>query len=342
MLEIDGSMGEGGGQILRSAVALSALTGKECRIENIRINRPRPGLAPQHLAGVRSVGSICDARLEGAEKGSTSLTFSPGKIRGGDHQLDVGTAGSITLVLQACLLPVIGSGEPLTMRIRGGTNVRWSPPVDYYSLIFLPLLRKMGVDVSLEITARGFYPEGGGEVRVSVPPTMGISPLVLPQRGRLLSVQGVCFSHNLPEHVCERIARSAVKEMPSGAAAHVINERGSGPSTGAGICLCAQFENTWIGADALGERGMASEEVGKMAARNLIKELEGGGTLDMHAADQLIPYLALAEGPSRFLVKEMTGHLRTQMDLLPLFLKVEFEVKESERPIEISVWPSHT
>jgi len=341
MLEIDGSMGEGGGQILRSAVALSALTGKECRIENIRIKRPRPGLAPQHLAGVRSVGSMCDARLEGAEKGSTSLTFSPGKVRGGDYQLDVGTAGSITLVLQACLLPVIGSGEPLTMRIRGGTNVRWSPPVDYYPLIFLPLLRKMGVDLSLEIMARGFYPEGGGEVEVTVAPTRTILPLDLPERGKLLSIQGVCFSQNLPEHVCERITRSALREMPGGAA-HVLSERGRGPSTGAGICLCAQFENTWIGADALGERGVASEEVGKMAARDLMEELEAGGTLDAHAADQLITYMAMAEGPSRFLVREITGHLRTQMDLLPLFLKVEFEVKESERPIEISTWPSHT
>lgn len=342
MIEIDGSVGEGGGQIVRSAVALAALTGKECRIFNIRAKRPNPGLAPQHLAAVRGVGNLCGARIEGLKAGSTSILFSPGRLRGGAYYFEVGTAGSITLVLQACLLPAVHAKEPVTIRVRGGTNVRWSPPVDYYSMVLLPLLNRMGIQCSLEIISRGFYPEGGGEVEIHIEPSYNLLPLNLPHRGELLSIHGLCFSQNLPDHVCRRILHAVKKALINRVDVSVNVDRRTGMSTGAGVLLAAAFENTLIGADSLGEKGMPSEQVGKQAAMNLIRELDGGGTLDVHAADQLLPYMALANGPSTFLVREITGHIRTQMDLIPLFIEVEFSVKQRGSAFEIGVLPSRT
>jgi len=342
MIEIDGSMGEGGGQIVRSAVALAALTGKECRIVNIRARRPMPGLAPQHLAAVKGVGNLCGARIEGLKAGSTSILFSPGKIEGGTYYFDVGTAGSVTLVLQACLLPAMFGEEAITIRVRGGTNVRWSPPVDYYSMVLLPLLNRMGVRISLRVISRGFYPEGGGEVEIHIEPSSDLLPLDIPERGEFRSIRGLCFSQNLPDHVCKRISHSAKKALMNIGDVSVNVDRRTGPSTGAGILLAAEFENTLMGADSLGEKGVPSEQVGKQAAMNLIRELEGGGTLDVHAADQLLPYMALANGPSRFLVRELTGHVRTQIDLIPMFIETEISVKRRGPSIEISVLPNRT
>ena len=340
MLEIDGSYGEGGGQILRSAVALSALTGQELRISNIRAKRDRPGLAAQHLAAVRGVASLCDAELSRAEVGSTEITFSPGKVKGGEHRIDVGTAGSVTLVLQACLLASVNAEKATELEVIGGTNVRMSPPADYYSNVLLPLLSRMGMDIKLEIVQRGFYPRGGGRVRAAMAPSSP-GPLVLEERGDLVEMGGTSFTQDLPDHVAERMSH-AIRKRLLGEELRIRTERASGASPGAGIALYAKFRNTVLGADALGERGVPSEKVGESAARRLWEELDGPGTLDVHAADQLVAYMALAGGPSSFVVREVTEHLRTQMWLVQQFLDVKFEVSKAGRGHRVEVVPART
>ena len=336
-LRIDGSYGEGGGQILRSSVALSALTGKDMEIVNIRSKRDRCGLAAQHLAAVRGVAELCGASLEGDELGSTSLTFRPGEVLGGEYEFNVGTAGSVTLVLQACMLAAVHADGPVTMTIRGGTNVRMSPPVDHYLNVLLPLLREMHVDVELEVLQRGFYPQGGGAVAATLMPPRAVLPLDLRERGRPEGIGATSFVQNLPEHIAQRMEHAVRKSLLG---ERIVAERqlSSGPSSGAGIYLRARYENTVLGADGLGQRGVPAERVGELAAERMRDELDGGGTLDVHTADQLLPYMAMAEGPSSFKVRELTSHLTTQIWLLPQFLPVRIDVDGTT----LNVDPSRT
>lgn len=340
MLRIDGSYGEGGGQILRSSVALSALTGRDIEIVNIRSRRDRQGLAAQHLTAVRGVGELCGARMEGDELRSERLVFRPGPVRGGDYELDVGTAGSVTLVLQAWLLASLRADGPVSLTVRGGTNVRMSPPIDYLRNVLLPLLRDMGIEAEAEVLQRGFYPQGGGAVRATVLPPRAIVPLQLEERGRLEELGGTCFVQNLPDHVAERMDH-AVRKAFLGGKLRIQKTSASGPSTGAGTFLFARYERTVLGTDALGERGVPAERVGEDAAARLRLELEGGGTVDAHAADQLLAYTALAAGPSVFRVREITSHLHTQMWLVPQFLPVEIEAAGTA-PSRVEVRPSRT
>ncbi len=327
--------------MLRTAIALSALTGKAVRVHDIRAKRPKPGLAAQHLCAVKGVAVICDARVEGAEVGSTQITFMPGKVRPGKYELEVGTAGSITLVLQACLLTSARSHDEMRLEIAGGTDVRWSPPIDFYERLLFPKLSALGFQAQVVSMNRGFYPEGGGRVEVRFRAPQMVAPIVVEERGRLLGVEGFCFSQNLPEHICQRVMAAVRKEM-SGIEVKLTSSRTSGPSTGAGVFLLARYENTMLAADSLGERGVPAEQVGSLAARSLAKEMAGAGTLDLHAADQLLPYLALSSGSSRFRVREMTSHLRTQMDLVKKFLEVRVESVENAMGTEVSVCPSCT
>ncbi len=342
MIEIDGSQGEGGGQIFRMAVSLSALTGKSVRVFNIRKNRPRPGLSPQHLTALLAVAEQCNAEIRGGEVRSEEVVFEPGELEIGRYGYDVGTAGSVALVLQACLIPAVKSDGGASFEISGGTNVKWSPPTDYYSCVLFPLLRMMGVDISLEVPRRGFYPRGGGRICARVSRSGEIMPLELAEKGELRGVRGVCFSRNLPSHVCKRISHTARRGLLEVHSVNIRRDEGKGPSTGAGIVLSARYENTVMGADALGEKGVPSEEVGRKATQNLKKEMEGGGTLDVHAADQLVPYMAMASGPSSFRVREISEHLRTQMSLIPHFLATDFEVRERAGTAEVRVLPNRT
>ncbi len=340
-MEIDGSYGEGGGQILRSAVALSALTGTEITIDHVRGKRGKPGLAAQHLTAVMGVASLCDGEVDGGFVGSTSITFRPGNIIGGAYQLDVGTAGSITLVLQACMLASLRAPMATELEIKGGTNVRMSPPVDFYTNVLLPLLGKMDFDVELEIVSRGFYPQGGGTVKAILSPCPRLVPLDLEVRGRLEEVGGMSFTQNLPEHVGQRMATAARKAF-LGQELKIGTDRTSGHSTGAGLALYARYQNTFLGADALGEKGVSAERVGEEAVHRLKDEMDGPGTLDLHAADQLLAYMALAERPSRFIVGDVSSHLSTQMWLLKKFLPVEFVERERDEGVLVEVFPNRT
>jgi len=338
MRQVDGSHGEGGGQLLRTAIALSTLTGEAVSISKIRANRPKPGLSPSHCTSVEGVASISGAKVEGNHPGSTELTFVPGEVATGEHPLDVGTAGSISLVLQALMLSAVRCTGESVFVVKGGTNVKWSPPIDHYSLVLFPMLRRMGLRVKMEVVSRGFYPQGGGEVRVTFGREGALRPLVLEERGELQEIGGVCFAQNLHQRIPHEIASSVRKRFLQ-ERVRISQDLTEGRSTGTGICLAAVYEHTVLGAEALGERGYPAEAVGKDAAQRLRAEMDGQGTLDVHTSDQLLPYMALAEGQSVFTVREISGHLRTQMDLLSEFLGTRFEV---EGGTTVWVLPSRT
>lgn len=340
VVRVDGGLGEGGGQVLRTAVALAALTGQDLEVHDIRAGRPNPGMAPQHLAAVRAVGAFCDAEMEGADLGSTDLRFCPGPVKGGSYRIDVGTAGSVSLVLQSCLLSMCRCKEFFQLEVRGGTDVQMAPPIDHLGMVLIPLLGRMGYRLDMKLEARGFYPEGGGMVRLSGIGTDDLTGLSLLDKGRFLGIEGVAYAQGLPNDVPQRMAMECKKLLVKEQTVRMKVERTDGLSTGAGLVLSARYENTLLGASKLGERGLRSERVAQIACHDLMREM-GGPTLDVHTADQMVPYMALSGRTSEFRVRELTSHLQTQMWLLPQFLPVMFDV-DNGIPTRIRVVPSRT
>jgi RNA 3'-phosphate cyclase len=331
LIEIDGSSGEGGGQILRSSLALAAVLKKEVRIFNIRAGRSEPGLRAQHFTGARAVSDLCNGSYQGLEIGSSEFVFRPGSIEGGNFRFDVGTAGSITLVLQA-LMPLLPfASRQVTLEVRGGTDVKWSPPVDYLKHVTLPLLARMGVTVSLEVVTRGHYPKGGGVVRVSSVPSGSLKHIVGLKGGRVTSIVGVSHTTKLPSHIAKRQAAAAVqvieeKRLPSPEIEIESLEDASYSSPGSGILLAARLENSSIvGGDCLGERGMPAEEVGRVAAMRIVEEIETGCYLDRHMGDMVIPYLCLAEGVSDVSVSRITPHTLTNINVAEAIAGIQFD-----------------
>jgi len=322
MIELDGSEGEGGGQTVRTALSLSVLTGQPFHIVDIRAGRPDPGLKPQHLAGVRLMQKLCSARVEGDAVASRELTFVPGSFTGGSHEYDVGTAGSLTLLMQSALPALVASPAETELYLKGGTDVRWSPPVDHYQMVLFPLLRRMGANLELNVERRGFHPKGGGAVRLKVKGGP-LSPLRLEERGELVRVIARACAQNLPKEVADRMIASARRELPGLEAEEVVT---TGTCPGAGLTLAAEYRDTILGWSALGEKGIPAERVGHEAASCLRKAMDLGGTLDSRTADQLITYMALARGDSSFTVGKISGHMTSQMHLLPQFLPVRFTV----------------
>lgn len=329
MLEIDGCHGEGGGQVVRTAAALAAITGTAVTIANVRAKRANPGLAAQHLTAVSAVAALCDADVEGLELKSQRLVFRPRRLRGGDFQFDVGTAGSITLVLQALLPAMIHSAERINVRIFGGTDVRAAPPLDYFQHVLLALTGKMGAHVRCDLQRRGYYPRGGGEVAVAVEPGP-LHALRLDRPGKLKTLHGNAHVANLPAHIAERMRGAAIAALRgSGIAAPAIETRvldgeaALGP--GGAIVLWAETEYTILGSGRVAQRGVRAEQLGSEAASELAFDLRAGVTLDMHASDQLLVYLALAGGESSFTVRLLSSHASTTMWLIGQFLPVRFE-----------------
>ncbi len=331
MIEVDGSFGEGGGQILRTTLALAAVLNREVRIYNIRAGRSEPGLRPQHLTAVRAIAEICSASLEGLEVGSTEFVFRPGTRKSGQFRFDIGTAGSITLVLQN-LMPVFtflrGRVE---IDITGGTDVKWSPPVDYVRLVTLPTLAKMGYQGTLQVARRGYYPKGGGKVRFEAVPQTILNPITELERGEVIKVIGVSHSVGLPRHVAERQAAAAERVvlergLPAPQIAIDISQGESGLGPGSGIVLCALTSRGGVlGADCLGERGKPAEEVGSTAGKMLVEELDSNGFLDRHMGDMIIPYMSLAEGISEISVTCVTQHTITNVKVAEQVAGVHFD-----------------
>ncbi len=342
MIEIDGAHGEGGGQLVRNAAALAAVTGKPVRVTNIRAKRPNPGLAAQHVAALKAVAAISNAQIDGLQPGSRQIVVKPGTLAGGTHRFDVGTAGSVTLVLQACLPPALLAPSPTELHLVGGTDVKWSPPLDYFRFVFLPLLERMGGHVEVEVLKRGYYPRGGGEIRVKVTPTSGFRPLAVEPPGVLRRVHGIAHAVNLPEHVPQRMKQSAARRFVAIAEAKIEEqalgaEAALGP--GGALVLWTEHENTVLGASALAEKGTPAEDVGQAAAEELVSDLKAHASLDIHASDQVLIYGAIAKGESRFSAREVTGHSLTTMWLLEAFLAVKFETVQVGGRVQFRIMP---
>ena len=340
MIEIDGSYGEGGGSLFRYSLALSALSGLPVRIKNIRAKRDPPGLKPQHLAAAKVLTEISNAKASGLSVGSTSVEFIPGEIRGGKYKFDVGTAGSVSLVIQAVLPVAIRANSPIELDLIGGTDVRMAPPVDYMRNVFLKNLSLMGIKAELQLIKRGHYPRGGGRVILRVNPVSNINNIEAIELGEIKKVRGLAHAVKLKRDVAERIALSATKMLKSEGLDPEIDVEWSennhlGP--GAGITVWAE-SNSVIGADSLGERGKPSEVVGKEAASKLIDEIRSKMAFDRHTGDMLIPYLAVSSGRSVVGVSNLTLHAISNIWLCEKFFNIKFDIKgEKDRPCIIEV-----
>ena len=329
MLEIDGAHGEGGGQLVRNAVALAAATGREIALRNIRAKRDKPGLGPQHLMAVRAVAAVCSAEVEGLELRSPALRFTPRALAGGEHRFDIGTAGSITLVLQALLPAIVAGGHRVEVCVTGGTDVRQAPSIDYFAYVLLPLLARMGIAPQLEVIRRGYYPRGGGEVRLILA-SSSLRPLWLDRPGALIAIEGHAHAANLPEHIAVRMRDAALEHLAAvpGAGAHIttaVLDPAHAVATGGGIVVWARTQHSVLGAGRVAERGVPAEALGAAVGQELALELAAGASVDLHAADQLLVYLALAGGGS-YLARSVTSHAQTAMWLVEQFLPVRFSV----------------
>lgn len=324
MRTIDGSHGEGGGQLTRMACALAALTQTPLRLINVRARRDPPGLAPQHLAAVKAVATLCGAATEGLTLRAQEFIFRPGPIRAGDYRFDVGTAGSITLVLQALLPVALRAPAATNLRITGGSDVRAAPPLDYFRFVLLPLLARLGVRATLEVRHRGYYPRGGGDVLLQVEPGP-LQGLALDAPGTVEEIGGAVHVANLPAHILERMAGTARRLLarfgPESIAVDLLGpDRAVGP--GGACVLWARCAHTVLGGSEVAQRGIPAEEIAARAAGQLAAELDAGVSLDLHAADQILIYLALAGVPSRFVAREFSSHTATTAWLLERFLPV--------------------
>jgi len=323
MIELDGS--EAGGQFVRTAVALSAMTGKAVKIINIRGARPQPGLKTQHIEGIYSIGELCDAKIMGLELGSQTLEFVPGKIEPHDLKIRISTAGSIGLVLQAVMLAIAKLEKPITIDIKGGgTWGKWAPPVEYLKNVFFPLV---GEKTTIDVKKEGFYPKGGAEVVVETVPWKP-RKIELLEAGPVEKILGVSCA-SLP------LARAKVAERQVDAAGMILRQKlgktldaeikyKPTDSTGSGILIYAKTKHSIVGGDCIGELRKSAEEVGKEAAKNLIIDL-AQGAVDRHAADMLLPYLALA-GNGSIRTPEITNHITTNISVIEKFLPVRFVV----------------
>lgn len=325
MIDIDGSLGEGGGAILRIATALSAVTSKPININNIRSKRPKPGLMPQHLYAVKAVADLCNAEVSGLEIGSTELSFHPSTIKAGNYKIDIKTAGSITLILQAFMIPAAFADGPVKITIIGGTDVRWSPSVDYLRYVTLPILKLMGYNADIELVRRGHYPRGGGILEVKIFPVSELIPInILKQHFNSIN----CISHavKLPEHVAVRQANAAQKTLKRAGYDVNIEIEHSNNSLGPGSGIFLWTDGAVpVSGSSIGEPGKKAEDIGAEAANQILYHISKRAAIDRYMGDQIIPYLAIA-GNSTINTAELTQHALTNIQITQRFIKRKINV----------------
>jgi RNA 3'-phosphate cyclase len=331
MIEIDGSFGEGGGQILRTSLALSLITHKPFRLYNIRAGRSKPGLQPQHLMSVRAAATIGNATMRGDAIGSRDLAFEPGDVKHGNYRFAIGTAGATGLVLQTIYLPLAWkTAGPSEITLIGGTHVTTSPCFHFLDVTWRAWMEKIGLRLKLTMRRPGFYPRGGGEVLATIQPTSQLRPLRLPDRAPIRQAAGFSASAGLPEHVRQRQARRATSRLKDrGINVQLAQEEWEG---GPGSVLAIRFDEApaptlFFG---LGARGKPSEAVADEAIDQALRYLDSGAPVDAHSADQLVLPLALAEGASEFRVAEITRHLTTNIAVVKRFLDRDISCEGEE------------
>lgn len=343
MIHIDGSYGEGGGQILRTSLTLSSILNLSFEMNNIRAKRKKPGLLPQHLTSVRAAKKITDAKVEGDEFKSQNLVYEPKKICGGEYEFDVaeerGSAGATGLVFQT-IIPILLFGKrPSKVTIKGGTHVPFAPPYHYLKETFLPTLRKMDLELELSIGRWGFYPRGGGEISVLITPLSNLNPLRIAEKGKLLELRGISAVANLPLSIAHRQKKRTVERLNEFKVDIEIEEAASvGPGTF--IFLLAKYENCLCGFSALGARGKPAERVADEVADAFLYHHNSNGAVEKHLADQLLLYASLAKGESSFTTSKISQHLFTNKWVVEKFLPAKIEIDGSS--VSVKEKTTHT
>ncbi|GAB4399870.1 MAG: RNA 3'-terminal phosphate cyclase [Anaerolineales bacterium] len=328
MIELDGAHGEGGGQILRSALALSILTSQPFRLYNLRANRSKPGLRPQHLAAVQAAAQISSAQTSGAALNSREITFAPQIVRGGAYTFRIPTAGAASLLLHTLYLPLLLSGKSAHLTLGGGTHVPHSPSFDYLTHIWQPAMQQIGLEIRLQFKQAGFYPEGGGEFEAILRPANHPVPLNAQTRGDLVRIRGYSQGANLPEDILRQQKLHALSRLqPVCRDSKITLQPLPAPGKGTALFLLAESQHARAGFSALGKKGKPAEQVADEAVNELLAYLNTPAALDPHLADQILLPLAFADGESAFCVSSITQHLRTNADTIRAFLPVKIEIQ---------------
>ncbi len=336
---IDGSIGEGGGQVLRTSLTLSMLLLKPFEMINIRANRPNPGIQPQHLKAIESSAVISDAVVEGAYLRSNRIRFFPSRIKFGNFRFDIGTAGSTSLVLQTLYLPLSFSEGASTLTIIGGTHVAWSPTFDYIKNCWVYFMERIGLKIKVEMKKAGFYPHGGGEIKAVISPTDEIKPIKLIERGELLKIQVYSAHTNLTDEVAQRQAKTAEKILKRYGKIEVIIDELKSRSKNTTIAITGIFENAVCCYTNLGERGKRAEVVAEEACEKFIKFISSDAVIDEHMADQILLPLSIAGGISEFKTPRITNHLLTNIETIKKFIGVDFEIEEFGKSFKVKIKP---
>ena len=332
-IDIDGSQGEGGGQILRTALSLAMCTGKPVHIHQIRAKRPKPGLMRQHLVCVRAAQAICSATVEGAELGSSTLRFAPGATTSGDHSFAIGSAGSCMLVVQTVLPALMQTKSPSTLRVSGGTHNPMAPTWHFIERAFAPLLARMGVALEGRLLRHGFYPAGGGDIELRIKPAPdGLSPFMLLERGAGKAAFGECLVPGLARHIADRELETLGRTL--GWSADQLSVMPSRHDEGPGNALMVTLEHEHVTEvfTSFGEKNVTAEKVARLLAKETSTYLESTAPVGPHLADQLALPMALAvnasQKPGAYATSEMTAHTWTNLDVIRRFLPVKISVKE--------------
>ncbi len=327
MIRVDGSSGEGGGQVLRTSLSLSALTGKELRIVNIRKKRSSPGLRPQHLQAVRAAADICEADVEGDSLGSEEISFRPHQIRSGRYHFSIPTAGSASLVLQTVFLPLTWAASPSQVTIQGGTHVKWSPCYHYLEWQWLHYMKRIGYEGQITLNKAGYYPQGGGEIQATIQPAQGKNPLHLLERKGMIQIRGVSGLTNLPDHITRRMRDRVVSRLGGNYPLNDLRTKHiPGHGKGAFIVLLVEFENSQACYFSLGERGKRAEVVADEAVEQVLNFLNKRGCIDQYLGDQLLLPLSLMDKRSQLSLPEITSHLVTNAEIIRKFIPVTFKI----------------
>ncbi|MDD2759923.1 MAG: RNA 3'-terminal phosphate cyclase [Methylomonas sp.] len=328
LIELDGSQGEGGGQILRTALTLSMCTGQPMRIRNIRAKRKNPGLMRQHLTAVQAAAAISGAQVDGAQVGSTELHFSPSKIQGGEYRFSIGTAGSCTLVLQTILPALLMTDSDSHVTLSGGTHNPMSPPFHFLQRAFVPLLEKMGAKVELQLNRFGFYPAGGGEITMTIAAGKPLQPLHLKKRGERINAYAESFFAGLPAHIAERELAMVKKRLAWADDQLLVRgvDRHQGP--GNAVLITLEYEHMTEVFTGFGEKGVAAEVVANGVIKQALRYMASEATAGHFLADQLLLPMALAGGGS-FVATDWSPHAETNADIIQRFLLIEIQTLET-------------